>query len=122
MKFVYIIFKMAATQQDAHAQAFDFNNYHAFSLREERPQGSGKITCRRFTRDQKIDDYVLASPLCFIGQDVVLCSNEDGEGNHYEIKLWFTSGYLPRNENIIVEESKNLFKLVVFVSQADIKI
>ena len=65
-KCVYNIFKMAATQQDAHAQAFDFNNYRAFTLREKRPQGPGKITCRRFKGDQKIDDYVPESLTLFL--------------------------------------------------------
>ena len=101
--------------QHSKTLAFDFDNYRAFTLREKRPQGPGKITCRRFKGDQKIDDYVPEPHFVFIGQDIVLCSNEDGEGNDYEIKLWFTGGYLPGNENIIVEESKNLFELVIFV-------
>ena len=121
-KCVYNIFKMATTQQDAHAKACDFDNYRALSLREKRPQGPGKITCRRFKGDQKIDDYVSEPHFVFIGQDVVSCSNEDGEGDDYEIKLWFTGGYLPGNENIIVEESKNLLELVIVITQADIKI
>ena len=43
-KYVYNIFKMAATQQDALAQAFNFDNYCAVSLREKRQQGPGKKT------------------------------------------------------------------------------
>ena len=107
---------------DAITEASFYDNFKAFFLKEKRPVRRGKVTRRRYQGENNLNDYIPAPHACFLGSYFEIQNNEDGEGNDYVIYLWMSGGYLTGDENMLVEDSKEIKESIINIKRATIEV
>ena len=93
-----------------------------FFLKEKRPVRRRKVTRRRYQGEKSLNDYIPAPHACLLGSYFEIQNNEDGEGNDYVIYLWKSGGYLTGDENMVVEDSKEIKEFIINIKRATIEV
>ena len=109
---------------DAITEASFYDNFKTFFLKEKRPVRRGKVTRRKYQGEKKTNrnSYIPAPHACLLGSYFQIKSNEDGERNDYVIYLWMSGGYLTGDENMVVEDSKEIKEFIINIKRATIEL